>query len=323
MVPHNSLNGCRCERTLRRNLLALFIILFLAGCVTAPPTPTADPVTEAAPSPRATTAASDLSPTVTGRVRNAPYRLGIPDSLQVVQLTDGVYESGEPGGTDYVSVSVLNFVASGDLNGDSAEEVTALVAENYGGSGTFVFLAVYADVDGTLVFQTSIIVDDRPQVNAMSIDNGEIYLDVVVHGMDDPMCCPTFRAARHYRLFPNNQLDIVDLTTFTPDGDPRAITIDAPPSGSDVYGAVQVRGSVTIAPFENNLEYHILDLAGVELSIGAVNVDSPGLGTPGTFDTVIKLGNILSGAVVRLEVRDVSAADGSVLALDSIELVVK
>ncbi len=322
MVSSYSLKRCHCERTLRSNLLVA-LIFFLSGCVTAPPTPTADPVIEATSTPRAESAPVDASPTFAGRVRNAPYQLGIPDSLRVVQLTDGVYESGTPGGADYVSVSVLNFVANGDLNGDGTEEVTALVAENYGGSGTFVFLAVYADVEGTLTFLTSLIVDDRPQVNAMSIDNGDVYLDVVVHGMDDPMCCPTFRTARQYRLFPNNQLDIVDLTTFTPDGDPRTITIEAPPSGSDVYGAVQVRGSVTIAPFENNLEYHILDLAGVELSIGAVSVDSPGLGAPGTFDTVIKLGNILSGAVVRLEVRDVSAADGSTLAMDSIELVVK
>jgi hypothetical protein len=35
------------------------------------------------------------------------------------------------------------------------------------------------------------------------------------------------------------------------------------------------------------------------------------------------LGNILSGAVIKLEVQDVSAADGSLFAMDSVELVVK
>jgi hypothetical protein len=137
------------------------------------------------------------------------------------------------------------------------------------------------------------------------------------------MCCPTLRTTRHYRLTQNNQLDMVDFTTFTPAGDPRTITIEAPPNGTEVYSTVQVKGSVAIAPFENNLEYHIYDGGGLELSIGAITVNAPDLGAPGTFDATIPLGSILSGVVVRIEVRDVSAADGSLLAMDSIELVVK
>jgi hypothetical protein len=46
-------------------------------------------------------------------------------------------------------------------------------------------------------------------------------------------------------------------------------------------------------------------------------------GTPGTFDALIPLGNILSGAHIKIEVQDLSAADGSLLAMDSVELVVK
>ena len=83
---------------------------------------------------------------------------------------------------------------------DGKDEVAALVSENYGGTGVFVFLAVYADVNGTLTFQTSTMVDDRPQLNALSIENGEIFLDAVIHGPDEPMCCPTLRTTRHYRL---------------------------------------------------------------------------------------------------------------------------
>jgi hypothetical protein len=258
-----------------------------------------------------------------GRLRNAQYQLGIPESLQVVQLTNGVYESGAAGGPDFVAVNVLNYVAQGDLNGDGSEEVAALIAENYGGSGTFVFLVVYADVNGTLTFQTSIMIDDRPMVNAMSIENGEIFLDVVIHGMDDPFCCPTLRTGRHYRLTKVNQLDLVDFVTFTPAGDPRTITIDAPPNGAQAIGSVQVRGRVAIAPFENTLTYRIYDMGGVELAAGALSVTAPDLGAPGTFDSMIKLGSILSGASIRLEIQELSAADGSLLAMDSVELVVK
>ena len=306
-----------------RYSLIVLLILVLSGCVTAPPTPTPDAVIEATPTPRATSAPVDASPTFVGRVRNAKYQLGTTDSLQVVQLTNGVFEAGVPGGSEYVSVTVLNFVANGDLDGDGKDEVAALVSENYGGSGVFVFLAVYADVNGTLTFQTSIIVDDRPQVNALSIDNREIFLDVVTHGMDDPFCCPTLQTARHYQLTKVNQLDLVDYVTFTPAGTPRTITIEAPPNGVEVSSTVQVRGKVAIAPFENTLAYRLYDMGGVELAAGAINVTASDLGAPGTFNSVIKLGNILSGVFIRLEVQDISAADGSLLAMDSIELVVK
>ena len=325
MVCRNSVTGCRCERSLRSNLLALFLVLVISGCVTAPPTPTPVPVTEATAAPPATSVPADATPSFADRVRNAQYSLGILDSRQVVQLANGMYESGTPGGADFISVRVLDFAAGGDLNGDGRDEVAALVSENYGGTGVFVFRVVYADADGTLTYQNSVIVDDRPQVNAMSIENGEVFLDVVVHGTDEPMCCPTLRTARHYKLTSLNQIDLVDFVTFTPSGAPRTITIEAPPSGVEVLSSVQVRGSVAVAPFENTLAYRIYDLAGVEMAAGAITVNAPDLGAPGTFDTVIQLGSGLSGAgaTVRLEVQDISAADGSLLAMDSIELVVK
>jgi len=64
-------------------------------------------------------------------------------------------------------------------------------------------------------------------------------------------------------------------------------------------------------------------VGGVELSSGAISVAAPDLGAPGTFDTIIPIGTALSGAVIRIEVQDISAADGSLLAMDSVELVVQ
>lgn len=116
---------------------------------------------------------------------------------------------------------------------------------------------------------------------------------------------------------------MVDYVTFTPDDRPRTITIESPANGSEVFKSVQIKGSVAIAPFENTLVYRIFDVGGVELAIGAITVSAPDLGAPGTFDENILLGNILSGAVIRMEVQDISAEDGSLFAMDSVELVVK
>jgi hypothetical protein len=121
----------------------------------------------------------------------------------------------------------------------------------------------------------------------------------------------------------NDQLDLSDYVTFTPDGKPRTITIESPDDGTEASSSVPVKGKVDIAPFENNLTYSIKDGAGVELSRGAVPVTAANSGGPGTFDAVIPLGKILSSTVVILEIQDVSAEDGSLLGMDSVQLVVK
>jgi hypothetical protein len=308
-----------------RYSMIFLLAIFLSECRPATPPPTAPPAlatgarVDQTLAPQTPTPAPDY----VAQLRNAQYQLGTPDSLQVVQLVDGQFEQGTPGGADFISVHMADFVATGDLDADAVNEVAALISENYGGTGVFVFLAVYANVDGALAFQTSSIVDDRPQLNALSIENNEIFLDATIHGFEDPACCPAFRTTRHYRLAEGGQLDMTDYTTFTPAGEPRTITIESPDNGTEVFSSVQIKGSVAIAPFENNLTYSIEDVGGVELSRGAISVTAPDPGAPGTFEAIIPLGNILSGAVIKLEVQDISAADGSLFAMDSVKLVVK
>ena len=309
-----------------RSSLIVWLLLFLIGCRPATPPPETVNQTQGAPD-SATESTADLAtptsvPDQVAEVRNAQYQLGASDGLQIVQLTNGSFEQGTPGADDYMSVTVTDFVAVGDLNDDGTEEVAALISESYGSTGVFVFLAVYADVNSTLTFQSSRIVDDRPQLNALSIENNEIYLDAVIHGIDEPICCPTLRTTSHFRWV-DNQLERIDYTTFTPDGQPRTIRIESPADGTEVFTSVPIRGTVAIAPFENNLAYRIFDVSGIELSAGPISVSAPDLGAPGTFDAIIPLGSTLSGSIIRVEVQDISAADGSLLAMDSVKLVVK
>jgi len=309
-----------------RASLIFLLGVFLIGCRPATPPPTQSDQTQTTPGPvfEATSAqaTSSVMPEEAQKILNAQYQLGATDALQVVQLTDGKFEHGTQGGTDSISVAVSDFIAVGDLNADGTDEVAALVSENYGGTGVFVFLAVYANENGRLTFQNSTMVDDRPQLQTLSIESGEIFLDTIIHGPDEPMCCPTLRTTRHYRWV-DNQLDMTDYATFTPDAKPRTITIESPANGTQVFTSVPIKGKVAIAPFENNLAYRIYDVSGIELTAGPISVSAPDPGAAGTFDALIPLGNILSGALIRIEVQDLSAADGSLLAMDSVELVVK
>jgi len=311
-------NGVKPNRW-RLICIPLFLIVVLAACRSfAPDSPTPDSTIEPTSLPETPTPAPDY---VT-RLRNAKYQLGFVDALRIVQLTDGKFEQGTPGGEDYVSVTVTDFLAHGELNSDGFEEYVALIAENYGGSGVFVFLVVFSDMNGELVYQTSSFVGDRPQLNVLSIKSREVLVDATIQGADDPMCCPTLDTARHYRLV-NNQLEMTDYVTFTPDGRPRTINIKSPVNGTEVFRSVSISGTVEIAPFENNLVYRIYDVGNVELALGSITVSAPEPGASGTFDQTILLGNVLSGAAIRIEVQDVSAKDGSLLAMDSVELVVK
>jgi len=303
-------------------------MLFLAACSglgTSTPDQTT-PETAAVPSivssPETPTSTPGIPDSLTAEVRNADYQLGFSEQIRTVRLTEGHYQESEPGSTDYVSVSMTDFIARGDLNGDGENEAVAVVSENYGGSGSFVFLVVYQVANEKPAFLTSIFLDDRPMVNALEVENGEIFVDAVIHNVDDPMCCPTLATKRHYLLNGFN-LTLTDFSSLTPAGDLRAIAIEAPVEGAQVSGLVRLKGSITIAPFENNLVYRIYDLGGVELSAGPIPVEAPDLGAPGTFEKAVDLGNILTNTAVRIAVEDRSAADSSLIAMDSVLLQVR
>jgi len=311
-----------------RRYILLTLILSLDACTmfrklpTDQPTPEFATATLASPTPVIPTPLPDVPGISPEQVRNSEYQLGFLDQVRMVQLTDGQYQEGEPGSVDYISVNVTDFIARGDLNGDGEDEAVAIIAENYGGSGTFVFLAVYQYLNEEAVFLTSIFLDDRPIINHLEVEDGEVIVDAIVHNRDDPMCCPTLATTRSYFLSGIN-LVLTSYSTETLTSEPRAITIKAPVNGAQVSGIIRLFGEVSIAPFENNLVYRVYDLGGVELSAGPVNVDAPDLGAAGTFEKAVDLGNIITNTTVRIEVQDINVADGTLFAMDSVTLIVK
>ena len=41
---------------------------------------------------------------------------------------------------------------------------------------------------------------DRVQIKSLHIENGEIVVDMLTQGPDDPMCCPTQYVSKRYVL---------------------------------------------------------------------------------------------------------------------------
>jgi heat shock protein HslJ len=114
-------------------------------------------------------------------------------------LVNGEYrEPAAPGSATETVVVLTPYVAYGELNGEPVAAV--ILATDPGGSGTFYELAVVVEQDGQPVHLTSARLGDRVQINSLDIVDNAIMIDMVAHGPDDPMCCPTQRVRQNYVL---------------------------------------------------------------------------------------------------------------------------
>ncbi len=301
-------------------LFVLLLALVITGCgqpivPTSPPTPTATD-----------TPLPTVPPSLTlEKLRNAQYSLpGCSNGeIQSFQLTDGAYtSSADVTSEDYTSVSVADMAAFGDLDGDGVEDAVVVIGLNCGGTGVFTYLAAVRNDAGAPVFTSLIFLDDRPMIENLSIGSGEIVADVTLHGVDDAMCCPSVRTRQGYRLF-GGELVYTNWVTWTPENQERVISVSAPTIGAEVTNPFTISGEVTIAPFENTLAYKIYLPDGTLVNESPTMVDSGGVpGAPGTFSQTFDLSNAGITGPVLIQFLDLSAQDGSVLAMGSVMLTV-
>jgi heat shock protein HslJ len=118
---------------------------------------------------------------------------GFESTAQPVALANGVWE-GTPfveGGASRPVVTLLRGSrVTGDVDGDGEDEAIVLLAENSGGSGTLLHIAV-VDREGPEVVNTATrVLGDRVQVRDLAVEDGGLRIDVVRTGPRDPACCP-------------------------------------------------------------------------------------------------------------------------------------
>lgn len=304
---------------MRKLILGLTLLLWTSACspasifgLTPTPTPYIYPTPETPVVPALTVDA----------LRNASYTLpNFTGDLFAYQLTDGKYTLGDPTVTGFVEVTLLDTFAFGDLNGDGVNDAAVLLAQNFGGTGVFVSVNAAVNDGGQPRHTASFMIDDRPQIVNLDIRDGEIFLDAVVHAFDDPACCPELSVTRSFKLS-GASLTLVRATTRLPSGQERAITIESPSDGAEIRGELFITGSVTIAPFENTLTYRVYNEQGNEMSAGPITVSAADFGAPGTFSATLDTSTLPMGRI-RIVIADLSAADGSVLAMDSVEVIVR
>lgn len=91
----------------------------------------------------------------------------------------------------------------------------------------------------------------------------------------------------------------------------RRIFVDSPGQGATVTNPFEIKGSVTVAPFENFLLVRLYNANGEKIGDSSIQVQAP-VGGPGVFTGSISYPQEVTGPGW-LEVLEVSAADGSVL----------
>jgi hypothetical protein len=253
-------------------------------------------------------------------LKNAEYQ--VQNGMTLVKLVDGKYEAGS--GSDFLSVSMLDQVAFGDLNSDVTQDAAILLSENYGGTGQFLYLVPVFNSGGNPTPSSGYFLGDRVRVKTASIADGRITLEMLVHAPNDAFCCPSQPMTQSFHYYWGPGLVLVHATSRTPVGDPREIIIDAPIKGSEVTNQIQLKGSVSISPFENNLVVRIVDANNIQIFQGPIMVSALDLGAPGTFETEVTLtGSPTGSGEIRIEVLDISMADGSTLAMDSVVVTLK
>lgn len=293
------------------------LALLLSSC--APPAPQLPPSSAtSAPTSLPLPPAPSPSPALLtdAMLRNMEYVL--PVAQKTVRFVEGRYESGAE--ANYLSAQILEPIALGDLNSDGQDDAAIVLAEKGGGTGTFVALFAALNQAGQPQLQPAVALGDRPHIKGLMIRDRRIIVEAIVHDVDDPMCCPTFPITSTYQLR-SGVLKLTRLDSQTPVGTIRAIRIEHPTPETAMGGQVFVSGTVTIAPFENNLMYRLEDAAGNELTVGPLQVTAETMGGPGTFTATLDVFAFPTAG--RLTILDLSAADGSTLALDSVELQTK
>ncbi len=137
------------------------------------------------------------------QLRNAEYQLPLlGDEDTAIHLVDGmgtlVY--GE-GATERVQVGLVDDrVAFGDLDADGIADAAVVAYLNSGGSGTFIYLIAVLDRDGAPVQAAHAFLGDRVRPQSLAIQGGEIQVEALAHGPDDPLCCPSVIDTRAFVL---------------------------------------------------------------------------------------------------------------------------
>ena len=122
---------------------------------------------------------------------------------QAVTLAGGKYQGApvEPGAASRPELLLWEpSVRFGDVDGQPGSEAVAMLSSTGGGSGEFVWVAVFGVRDGQLANLGTAAVGDRARLQSLWLERGKIVMDVVEVGPGEAACCGTQVARKTYAM---------------------------------------------------------------------------------------------------------------------------
>jgi hypothetical protein len=126
-------------------------------------------------------------------IRNAEYRIEF-GSVKRVRLANGRFDDPE----NHVSAILLQTLP-GDLDGDDAEDAVVLIGSSGSASGSLTHIVPVLN-RGRAVTGAATLLGDRIQLQAISLGDRTVVIEMITQGPKDPMCCPTQHVRQSYRL---------------------------------------------------------------------------------------------------------------------------
>jgi hypothetical protein len=143
------------------------------------------------------------------------------ESDELVTLKNGEYSFvSELSGPDYEVTGYVALLTStssytySDFNNDGMADVAATVQAKGGGTGTFNYLTVFLNNDGSPEYTASYYLGDRISVESVTASGTELFVDIITQGPDEPMCCGTTPKSLHLSVYGNSIYEKVDRSGF-------------------------------------------------------------------------------------------------------------
>lgn len=196
----------------------ILLILVLSSCSPNPASPTNAQPGQTLPAEETKAASApvaQLTPTLTSQadqaaiaestLRNLTYQL---PEYGDVPLKEGRFEEkyGE-GATQVNQVEYLQSV-QGDLNGDGIGDAVVILGTSSGGTGMFSYIAGVIRQEGKALPSPAEPLSDRVKIQDLQIKDGQVLLETIEPGPNDPMCCPSQQVKRTLELS-NGALKII------------------------------------------------------------------------------------------------------------------
>ena len=143
-------------------------------------------------------------------LENAKYY--VESYNQIVKLRNGSYfKQWDADSATGLSVEIQeDKIAFGDLDKDGKDDAAVIIYSSGGGSGGFCELAIMMNSRQKPFYITSISLGDRVKINSITIESEVIVLDMIVHGPNDALCCPTLNKTIRYKLSGNKLVKITE-----------------------------------------------------------------------------------------------------------------